>query len=770
MSQGISLSTRGRIISALRAVWQRGVEHPWLAALIVFSAVVIVSFVAAQRYNLIPAALVALVINVVLLTTAKRKASRNVRLLLDLEFTEIDLSPLRRVAKPEQFATQLSDFILNEEVCLNLVQACRSEEEGHNHSGHFFTLVLPRNLGRRSVDARSAWNQLLINAMAERIAQRVRPDNKADHAVWKASSVRQVIHFDILVLDGIPDDMCYWLYKRKPEFPGKIEYIIRRHGQGGKLWQREEDSRTGEPTLVETETLPVTDAISVLVGRDDPQLLVTDITSDRTGIHRQYQPADIFRDAAIMKTLGIRMSHVHPALLIKDAMTSQYKGSIQALGIYKGGAFNAYGEKILDRLDTRWPNVLISGTKGYPDGDVRDLLPRLKEIEPDFSRAVADQSNFIVQYKPIQEGSPVSRYYLTPKRGSTFLFYRKAGQSPDAFKDLANYKRLTPDEEIEPAARCYLLTGSFDEEVPENSILLCLEADFGSPTIVRAEGGVAIHRGLGLRQILESYAERRGHSSLEDTGSAGIVCRSDDGTFLKLIDPTHVARIRLGDMIERMVRSGLIPDSTEMHYVNRRGGPADPENGILIIESPTYSILRDDTMIAGPWSPEDLETRLGHFRSLVEFVQGILTIGISCPDLRLKQVAVEGGRFFVCDYGAYLPSNSLCRDFTVKRVEMEAPEDRIDGLPFEPEPYHVHILGVLLLQLLWGDAGVLIEVGSAREDEAEYEAAFGRLIDTVRRKEGDAVFDLVARMLAWNPEDRPSLDAVNEALASVSNG
>jgi hypothetical protein len=221
----------------------------------------------------------------------------------------------------------------------------------------------------------------------------------------------------------------------------------------------------------------------------------------------------------------------------------------------------------------------------------------------------------------------------------------------------------------------------------------------------------------------------------------------------------HVNRYVLKTVLRRLLDAGLFPADLRLVLLDRRGHAA-PDGSLLVVQAPECLMLAD--VVGRASIPERMEI-LGE---LLRFTRAMLAQGILCVDFSLDQTARIDGGVFVCDYPAYMFANNLARK-TVKKPELEAPEELCSELPLEAEAFNVFTLGTLFFQVIFAEPDRPLpfpEAWELRKNEEGAGFSEGIREELSRRLEPGPLSELVASMLAWSPKDRPSLPRVQEVL------
>ncbi|MEO0414815.1 MAG: hypothetical protein AAF226_07670, partial [Verrucomicrobiota bacterium] len=427
-----------------------------------------------------------------------------------------------------------------------------------------------------------------------------------------------------------------------------------------------------------------------------------------------------------------------------------------------------------------------------------EFILKMVQSSERFDLAISEGGNFEITHGPKAENSPIYHYFIKPNTNGNTLtryFLPTLSTGAEGYQDPANYEDFRPSlEKKSPLEKdgffrlafssCYLLTGG-------DSVQLCLKLDIGSPAIGEGEQGLRQFDEQLLRRTLKRYALLQGaEQSYHEIGSAtaqGFMGRAklpdpkgdaDPGVrYLKLLDPPHVKKYRTDEMLALLQDTETFPASIHWERVTSSGKPGGQ---VLIISSPEFRSVGELLKKAKVQNDSiTIADRVQLCRALINFGKQCFRHGVICQDLSIDDIMFEQSDLaevtkaiaslsddepsplFVGDYGSYCFSRDFSRDLKISRGEFLAPEDVNRNLPYSDESFQVYMLGIHVVQILAMSPGLTLDVVSLLSSgisEQEYtEALEKELAECLEQgsAELDRYRELVTRMLAYQPQDRP---------------
>ena|SRR3990167_2057715 len=137
------------------------------------------------------------------------------------------------------------------------------------------------------------------------------------------------------------------------------------------------------------------------------------------------------------------------------------------------------------------------------------------------------------------------------------------------------------------------------------------------------------------------------------------------------------------------------------------------------------------------------------FFQICEAVNNLHSLGIAHLDLKLENILIENNNPYICDFGAAVYRTPMAYGMRTT-INYAAPEMKYN-FRYEPKSCDIYSLGIILFVMLTGNYPIFI--GS------------GHSLDTSllsRRKVSSRCMKLIASMLSYYPEKRPTILEVLE--------
>jgi hypothetical protein len=482
------------------------------------------------------------------------------------------------------------------------------------------------------------------------------------------------------------------------------------------------------------------------------------------------------------------------------------KGYVEVVGWFLDGAWEPWSGKEEERLyltsmlNVSAPNVLVlphAASYLVESSEQNKLLANFLSTDLGARRgAVSSQGgNFEIRRGPVTHGSKIHYYFIRlAGNAASTKFLKPAPGAPnqyyefDAYRDFpAPRPGFSPLEDKGfshiPASDCYFRTGSA-------SIQLVLRVNLGSPAPGETERGVSYSNGQ-LQAALRNFAKRQGYSDLEvleEESAQGLVSRASRQNletgdsvpvWVKLLDPTHADYFASGRLTETLREASILPGEIEVHRVDTYGRA---QAGMIpVFAMPDYLSVADFLLSSRDGEQgEKMEVAASIEARLCFFVKRCLEQKVLCTDFTLADTFFPGTRderaarsflgesdcptrpgLFVGDFGSYRESMAFHRGGSVTREQYRPPEDFDLTLPYGAEAYTVYLLGLLLVETYGFAPGVTLETVMQLRlhlDEAKYEGGLRREVEKVLSGVGESILDQLVAMLAYRPDQRPSLE------------
>jgi hypothetical protein len=762
-----------RPAAALRGLlaWARG--RPAVAALAAAAAVLVLQVLVFRNSNWLVPGGAAVVVWALLRAAAEAPRRRAEGRLADLGFRRVDLAV-------EPGAPDLGPSLVRELATPELLGGVESiyRESARDSRRYLLSVALPQELTRTASGAGSIQEQV-ADGLVARSVERLRQATGAPEQDIR-SDLALALSVEVWPLRGAPAGAAWYRFKRQLTVKDRATHFLASDRDG--LRQGEEVSPRSWRVRTVDRLAAVPDA-DLLVGPPDLPTAVLDLV-DAEAPPASYRIGELARDAGLRERLGLRITEYAGGWPLERGTTTHQKGWVSLEGVCRDGVFQGLAElKAAAQktpLDRTIPNVLRRVGGADRSEMINPLLGELMSSSPLWvEETVRSNGNFTIDYGALRAGSDQERYWIEPAAGlgvETRYWTPTLGgvglhRNPD------NYRPLPPGERsLLPFSAGYLMTG-----IPEEDRWLCLEVNVGSPGIGTPEGGTTRIETVDLQAILRRFAGREGLSDLEWVeGSHGVIAhgRSPEGgrVWLTLCEPRHVARHNLKETAADLLAGGALPRGlVRLEFLDRNGRPVEPRQGLLTVVAPELPMV-EARLLAPEGAPPDGAERLALCRRLAEFTRRVLATGSVCVDFTLDQTALWRERVFVCDYTAYVPLSHHRREST-KKPEYRAPEEISAELDLEAEPFMVFTLGLLFFQVLTAAAGArnLPFPAAFRERDREppagpdpeaYRAALRSELRASPPLGRPRLAELVAGMLEWQPEGRPTLDQVEAELGA----
>ena len=605
------------------------------------------------------------------------------------------------------------------------------------------------------------------------------------------------LSFEVIVKDDLSSETLYWFSKTLMSGSAPITHLFvdaRGRDRGIFRFWDEPVATGGGPSydrgvMVRGEKLMTNEQIALIALPDRFGSKTTDIAvNDDIEAICQVDVGALGGTSDYSRTLreqfGIRSTRFNPPRPLDGLRRIGRKGSIRAVGVVSARQAQPYREDQF-RQALLTTTIMVFGTEpaevpdATPDRDITGLLDNLFAANPNLTRIVHSAGNFIIEYRPIAEGSTWGQYNIMPIQGTTQYFRRQPHHKPDAWQDADNYKDIPPGKFTKIPSECFIRTYSGNGQE-----WICLQVDIGSPGVNEASFGNEFNIGAidgtaDLKATLELFVlhEKITHYRLSPKTAQGLLAQGTSpkgrNVYLKLLDPVHVQTHRTDDLFEQLQRAGFIPPAVEGVHVDG-AGIRSPKGTVLIFVTPNYTTVADVVTTADYGT---VKSRLKLCHRMVKFASQLLKIGIVCPDWDLNETGIVGpedgpdwdGRLFIVDYGSYMHSQALGRTSHNRKPECEGPENWDESLPFHAEPYAVFGLGLLCYQVLAQTPGLLPEALALRNSIKYEQELVDEITPALRLYNAESAAGVIIKMLVWDPEYRPrfpQLVAMFEELVS----
>jgi len=496
------------------------------------------------------------------------------------------------------------------------------------------------------------------------------------------------------------------------------------------------------------------------------------------------------------KRAGVVVYPIDPPIPVEEGRISGAKGRIRLHGLVDGEELTRFENESFINMRALRPNVIalradvrivsifqalgVEGTDISPRFLVFDHPVQEGEKWADARGALSPAGNFAIHYRKNQAEGGRLRWFLQPLGGSQVRFLSRAEASRFSEASIDRYSPLE-DRRLLPAEEMYIAT-----RANEDGKWLVFYVESGTEKAPQSDldshQRVGAHTDSELALVaVRRYLRGQGVRSIEmgaDVASGEALVRRVTGElhgrpltiYAKVPDGRH--RDRYHAVLDQLAEATVVLRTASLDDVCRgsadvllerigKDGVRDPNGRFVLVLSPEYQVFDESGEL------EEWQSRVREIHGLVEQA---FSARLLVSDLQPRNVGFEphSGRIQIFDHGAFvrLPLETLevPRKEGIYRVpELDGVEKVEEAADVDVEALQVWFEGLLFYQLVMGN-GRYPEIISAIGDGGEEDFALA-LEKDIREVPHDDERELLRRMLAWRPVDRPSLAEVGEALA-----